>query len=197
MPWRPCWQHLRQIPERPRPRRVFSTAQDIRSPAPGASRRQLGAARGSLFTPLGDRTEQRHEEPASRLGPVQRPHGAPRGGGSDRLHGPRFLRLITTSVTSASGSPRPAGRTLFVPAARAIHHDQLSTDLSAGLPRIVEFHRNRDRFMRKRLPHQRSDRRRADRLDLRGTSPRRLRLTGAPRQHLLGPRPPGSPARQR
>jgi GT2 family glycosyltransferase len=40
-------------------------------------------------------------------------------------------------------------RTLFVPAAEAVHHDQLSTDLAAGLPRIVEFHRNRDRYMRK------------------------------------------------
>lgn len=40
-------------------------------------------------------------------------------------------------------------KTLLVPAARAIHHDQLSTDLSAGLPRIVEFHRNRDLYMRK------------------------------------------------
>ncbi len=40
-------------------------------------------------------------------------------------------------------------RTLFVPAARAIHHDQLSTNLTAGLPRIVEFHRNRDLYMRK------------------------------------------------
>jgi len=40
-------------------------------------------------------------------------------------------------------------RTLFVPSAKAVHHDQLSTDLSAGLPRIVEFHRNRDRYMRK------------------------------------------------
>lgn len=39
--------------------------------------------------------------------------------------------------------------TLYVPAAEAVHHDQLSTDLSAGLPRIVEFHRNRDRYMRK------------------------------------------------
>ena len=39
-------------------------------------------------------------------------------------------------------------KTLFVPAARAIHHDQLSTDLVAGLPRIVEFHRNRDLYMR-------------------------------------------------
>lgn len=39
--------------------------------------------------------------------------------------------------------------TLYVPAARALHHDQLSTDLAAGLPRIVEFHRNRDLYMRK------------------------------------------------
>ncbi|HEX3735617.1 MAG TPA: glycosyltransferase [Solirubrobacterales bacterium] len=38
---------------------------------------------------------------------------------------------------------------LFVPAAEAVHHDQLSTDLARGLPRIVEFHRNRDRYMRK------------------------------------------------
>jgi N-acetylglucosaminyl-diphospho-decaprenol L-rhamnosyltransferase len=38
---------------------------------------------------------------------------------------------------------------LFVPDAEAIHHDQLSTDLAQGLPRIVEFHRNRDLYMRK------------------------------------------------
>lgn len=39
--------------------------------------------------------------------------------------------------------------TLFVPSAEAVHHNQLSTDLSSGLPRIVEFHRNRDLYMRK------------------------------------------------
>lgn len=39
-------------------------------------------------------------------------------------------------------------RALFVPEALAVHHDQLSTDLAAGLPRIVEFHRNRDLYMR-------------------------------------------------
>ena len=38
---------------------------------------------------------------------------------------------------------------LFVPGARAIHHDQLGTDRSAGRRRIVEFHRNRDRYMSK------------------------------------------------
>jgi N-acetylglucosaminyl-diphospho-decaprenol L-rhamnosyltransferase len=38
---------------------------------------------------------------------------------------------------------------LFVPGAAAIHHNQLSNDLGSGLPRIVEFHRNRDLYMRK------------------------------------------------
>ncbi len=40
-------------------------------------------------------------------------------------------------------------RRLYVPTASAIHHDQLATDLAAGLPRIVEFHRNRDLYMQK------------------------------------------------
>jgi len=38
---------------------------------------------------------------------------------------------------------------LFVPEAEVVHHDQLSTDLAKGLPRIVEFHRNRDHYMHK------------------------------------------------
>ncbi|HET9592363.1 MAG TPA: glycosyltransferase family 2 protein [Solirubrobacterales bacterium] len=38
---------------------------------------------------------------------------------------------------------------LYVPTAEAVHHDQLSTDLAKGLPRIVEFHRNHDLYMRK------------------------------------------------
>jgi GT2 family glycosyltransferase len=40
-------------------------------------------------------------------------------------------------------------RILLVPEARAIHHEQLATDLAAAERRIVEFHRNRDRYMRK------------------------------------------------
>jgi len=39
--------------------------------------------------------------------------------------------------------------TLHVPAARAIHHEQLSTDRDSGGRRVVEFHRNRDLYMRK------------------------------------------------
>lgn len=38
---------------------------------------------------------------------------------------------------------------LFVPGAQAVHHDQLGTDLATGSYRIVEFHRNRDLYMRK------------------------------------------------
>jgi GT2 family glycosyltransferase len=40
-------------------------------------------------------------------------------------------------------------RILWVPAARAVHHDQLSTDSEARMRRTVEFHRNRDLYMRK------------------------------------------------
>jgi N-acetylglucosaminyl-diphospho-decaprenol L-rhamnosyltransferase len=45
---------------------------------------------------------------------------------------------------------RDAGwRILFVPAARAVHHNQLSSDAAAMTRRIVEFHRNRDLYFRK------------------------------------------------
>jgi GT2 family glycosyltransferase len=39
--------------------------------------------------------------------------------------------------------------TLYVPGAHAIHREQLATDRSAGERRVVEFHRNRDLYMRK------------------------------------------------
>ena len=39
--------------------------------------------------------------------------------------------------------------TLYVPGARAVHHHQLGSDLAAGDRRIVEFHRNRDLYLRK------------------------------------------------
>jgi N-acetylglucosaminyl-diphospho-decaprenol L-rhamnosyltransferase len=44
-------------------------------------------------------------------------------------------------------------RILFVPGARAVHHDQLSTDAAAMRRRIVEFHRGRDLYFAKhRMP---------------------------------------------
>jgi GT2 family glycosyltransferase len=38
---------------------------------------------------------------------------------------------------------------LHVPSATAVHHEQLATDLEASRRRVVEFHRGRDRYMRK------------------------------------------------
>jgi N-acetylglucosaminyl-diphospho-decaprenol L-rhamnosyltransferase len=38
---------------------------------------------------------------------------------------------------------------LFVPSARAVHHEQLATDFAASERRVVEFHRGRDLYMRK------------------------------------------------
>lgn len=47
---------------------------------------------------------------------------------------------------------RDAGwEVLYVPGARAIHHDQLTTDLGRARRRIVEFHRGRDRYLRKHV----------------------------------------------
>jgi hypothetical protein len=42
-------------------------------------------------------------------------------------------------------------RILYVPAARAVHHDQLAKDVAGAERRIVEYHRNRDRYLRKHL----------------------------------------------
>lgn len=45
---------------------------------------------------------------------------------------------------------RDAGHTvLWAPAAVVVHHEQLSTDLERAGRRIVEFHRGRDRYLRK------------------------------------------------
>jgi GT2 family glycosyltransferase len=45
---------------------------------------------------------------------------------------------------------RDAGwRIVWVPQARAMHREQLTTDLAAAERRIVEFHRGRDRYLRK------------------------------------------------
>jgi GT2 family glycosyltransferase len=40
-------------------------------------------------------------------------------------------------------------RILFVPAARAVHHDQMASDEAGNERRIVEYHRNRDLYLRK------------------------------------------------
>jgi N-acetylglucosaminyl-diphospho-decaprenol L-rhamnosyltransferase len=40
---------------------------------------------------------------------------------------------------------------LYVPSARAIHHDQMAQDDAGAGRRIVEYHRNQDRYLRKHL----------------------------------------------
>jgi N-acetylglucosaminyl-diphospho-decaprenol L-rhamnosyltransferase len=40
---------------------------------------------------------------------------------------------------------------LYVPSARAVHHDQMAQDASGAQRRTVEYHRNQDRYLRKHL----------------------------------------------
>ena len=42
-------------------------------------------------------------------------------------------------------------RILYVPAARAVHHDQMAQDAAGAERRIVEYHRGRDRYLHKHL----------------------------------------------
>jgi N-acetylglucosaminyl-diphospho-decaprenol L-rhamnosyltransferase len=42
-------------------------------------------------------------------------------------------------------------RILYVPSARAVHHDQMARDAAGAERRIVEYHRGRDRYLRKHL----------------------------------------------
>jgi GT2 family glycosyltransferase len=61
---------------------------------------------------------------------------------------PRFF--VYSDETDFCKRLHDAGwRVLYVPEARAIHREQLSSDREAASRRIVEFHRNRDLYMRK------------------------------------------------
>jgi GT2 family glycosyltransferase len=42
-------------------------------------------------------------------------------------------------------------KVLYVPSARAVHDDQMAQDAIGAERRIVEYHRNRDRYLRKHL----------------------------------------------
>jgi GT2 family glycosyltransferase len=42
-------------------------------------------------------------------------------------------------------------KVLYVPSARAVHHDQMAQDAAGAERRIVEYHRNRNRYLRKHL----------------------------------------------
>jgi N-acetylglucosaminyl-diphospho-decaprenol L-rhamnosyltransferase len=60
--------------------------------------------------------------------------------------------FIYSDETDLSKRLTDAGwRILYVPAARAIHHDQMAQDAAGAERRIVEYHRGRDRYLRKHL----------------------------------------------
>ena len=85
-------------------------------------------------------------------------------------------------------------RILFVPAARAVHHNQLSTDAAAMSRRIVEFHRNRDLYFRKHgLRRAPGSRGRCAGPGPTSCAPRRAaRAARARPAPLPAPRPPGA-----
>ena len=58
--------------------------------------------------------------------------------------------FVYSDETDFAKRLRDAGwRVLHVPAAQAVHHEQLASDLAGERRRIVEFHRGRDLYMRK------------------------------------------------
>ncbi|MFN2611869.1 MAG: glycosyltransferase family 2 protein [Solirubrobacterales bacterium] len=68
---------------------------------------------------------------------------------------PRFF--VYSDETDFEKRLRDAGHEiLYVPAARAIHHDQMASDATGTRRRIVEFHRNRDLYLRKHHGHTRA-----------------------------------------
>ena len=61
-----------------------------------------------------------------------------------------FLRLLRRDRLLQAPLGR-GWRILHVPSARAIHHDQMAQDAAGAERRIVEYHRNRDLYLRKHL----------------------------------------------
>ena len=148
---------------------------------PGASPASATALAGALFLHRW-LTVQSRGEPTREVDWVQSAGMLVRRDAASEvgLVRPRLLRVLRRGRLRSAW--RDAGwSVLYVPGARAIHREQLST---GGVPqrRIVEFSRNRDRYMRKHHGARRGARARADRLDLRGA---RLRGVRAAR-----PRPP-------
>ena len=71
---------------------------------------------------------------------------AARGG---RLPRPGLLRLLRRDRLLQAPARRRLGGPARARRPSAVHHEQLATDLARERRRIVEFHRGRDRYMRK------------------------------------------------
>ena len=142
---------LRADPQRGRRRRAArSTRRAGRSRAPGAcpARRPRSRARSSCTGGWSPRAAASGRA-GGRLGAV----------GGDARPPPRRRAASATSTPPSSSTPTrptspsacttPAGAILYVPDAVAVHHEQLATDVAARERRVVEFHRGRDRYLRK------------------------------------------------
>ena len=139
----------RRTPVPPQPAPGCSRARASRPPAPGAcrispgrSRRRYSCTRGWPSRAVATRCARSAGRSRARCS-----SGARRRSRSDWLD-PDFF--VYSDETDFCKRLHDAGwRILFVPAARAVHHDQLCTDRAAMSRRIVEFHRNRDLYFRK------------------------------------------------
>ena len=106
-----------------------------------------GARPGAVPAPLAGHPERRPPEATAargRLGAVVRRCSC---GARPRRRSATWTPTSSSTrrrSTSRSGCSDAGWRILHVPAARAIHHEQLATDRSAGARRVVQFHRGRD-----------------------------------------------------
>ena len=132
------------------PGRSCSTRPAARSPARGGCPASATSLAGALFlhrwvvVESGGRTDAARSAGCSR----RRCSSAARPRGRSAISTPTSSST-PTRPTSASGSRDAGWRILYVPAAEVVHHEQLATDIAARERRIVEFHRGRDRYLRK------------------------------------------------
>ena len=114
-------------------------------PAPGGCRTCPGHSPPPCSSTAHGRAEHGHARARGGLGAVERDARAARGGRAGGLARPRLLRLLGRDRLRRRLHDS-GWKILFVPGARAVHHDQLTTDEAAMQRRIVEFHRNRDLY---------------------------------------------------
>ena len=157
------------------------------------SRRRHGPRPGALPPPRLRHPERRAPRPARSAGCSRRRcSSAARRRREVGYLDPDFF--VYSDETDFQKRLHDAGwEVLYVPGAEAVHHEQLTNDRVAGRRRLVEFHRNRDLYMRKHHGAASAARgARPHRVDLRGARARRAGPSGAGRRVVLAPRPPGA-----
>ena len=135
-------------PTPPLPVRSSSTPTAARSPAPGGSRDSARRSPGRSSSTGG--SSPRDPATAARVGWVQSAAMLVRRSAAEEVGylDPDFF--VYSDETDFQKRLNDAGwAILLVPAAEAVHHEQLASDLEGERRRIVEFHRGRDLYMRK------------------------------------------------